>query len=161
MAGTATCRRGAGTASISQPKKIRLDAEFDQLTAETQAVSHADDDAELAALVEDTVAAAKENLMAEPSTSAVRVVVDVNLLVRGILSGQVAAPCLSCSQARPPYPRCLQAIPPGGVPGARLSAVAPPLSSDTQTAPAPDCADLRSGGVGRASASSGFVPRPG
>ena len=42
---------------FSQAKKSRLDAEFDQLMAEIQAASGADDEAELAALVDEAVAA--------------------------------------------------------------------------------------------------------
>lgn len=45
---------------FSQAKKSRLDAEFDQLMAEIQAASGADDDAELAALVDEAVTAVRE-----------------------------------------------------------------------------------------------------
>ena len=45
---------------ISQARQDRLDAEFDQLLAEIQAASGADDEAELIALVDEAVAAVRK-----------------------------------------------------------------------------------------------------
>ena len=98
--------------------------------------------------------------MSDPTTLAVRVVVDVNLLVRHPFRERRQRRAVRALKqgllipiASRPYLQEVRR-------GTWLSTAAPPLSSDTQTAPAPHCADLRSGGVGGASASSGFVPRP-